>query len=455
MLPSCVLPPLILSSLLPFAPVFSRRVWAHVQVLVAGSLLSPARRTVAAALRVLGLAQLKRFHPYHRVLSQAKWSGLAVSRILLNLLVTAFAAEGPLVFGVDETLERRRGAKIAAKGIYHDAVRSSHSHFVKASGLRWSCLMLLVPIPWAARTWALPVLTALAPSERYNRTRHRRHKTLTDWARQLLLVVRHWWPDRPLVVVADSTYATLPLLARCQQLPNPITFITRLRLDAALYEPAPPRDPHHIGRPRRKGKRLPSLASAADDLATAWTPLTVAQWYGIGERTVEVASATAVWYHPGQPVVPLRWVLIRDPQHRFDTQALLCTDLHATPDRILAWFVQRWQLEVTFEEARRHLGLETQRQWSDLAIARTTPALLGLFSLVTLLADQHLSRSRVAIPLPAWSRKDHFTFADALALVRRELWAYQTFRLSADATDTVKVPRRLIEHLTNALCYAA
>jgi hypothetical protein len=319
MLPLRVLPPTILSSLLPFAPLFSRRVWAHVQVLLAGSLLSPARRTVAAALRVLGLAQLKQFHRYHRVLSQAKWSGLAISRILLNLLVTAFAPDGPLVFGVDETLERRRGAKIAAKGIYHDAVRSSHSHFVKASGLRWSCLMLLVPIPWAARTWAVPVLTALAPSERYAHTRHRRHKTLTDWARQLLLVVRHWWPDRPLIAVADSTYATLPLLARCQHLRNPITFITRLRLDAALYAPAPPRDPHRIGRPRLKGQRLPSLTTVADDPATVWTPLTVAQWYGIGERAVEVASATAVWYHPGQPTVPLRWVLIRDPQAKFAT----------------------------------------------------------------------------------------------------------------------------------------
>src|SRR5947199_353897 len=256
---SSAMPRMILPSVLPSAPLFSRRVWAHVQVLVAGSLLSPARRTVAAALRVLGLAQLKQFHRYHRVLSQAKWSGLAVSRILLGLLVAAFAPQGPLVFGVDETLERRRGAKIAAKGIYHDAVRSSRSHFVKASGLRWSCLMLLVPIPWAARTWALPIVTALAPSERYARTHHRQHKTVTDWARQLLLVVRRWWPDRPLVAVADSTYATLPLLASCRRLAAPITVITRLRLDAALYAPAPPRDPHQRGRPRLKGDRRPAL----------------------------------------------------------------------------------------------------------------------------------------------------------------------------------------------------
>ena len=449
------LPPTIVATLVPFAPLFSRRVWAHVQVLVAGALLAPARRTVAAALRILGLAEHKRFHRYHRVLSQARWSGLALSRTLLRLLIATFAPDGPLVFGVDDTLERRRGAKIAAKGIYHDAVRSSRSHFVKASGLRWICLMLLVPIPWAARTWALPVLTALAPSERYATSRGRRHKTLPDWARQLLLVLRRWWPDRPLVAVADSTYATLPLLASCRRLVAPITFITRLRLDAALYAPAPPRDPRQIGRPRLKGDRLPALATVAEDPATVWTPLTVAQWYGSAERAVEVASATAVWYHPGQPPVPLRWILIRDPQGAFPTQALLCTDLSVAPGQILAWFVQRWQLEVTFEEARRHLGLETQRQWSDLAIARTTPALLGLFSLVTLLADQHLSRSRVTVSLPAWSRKDHFTFADALASVRRELWTYQTFRLSADTTDTVKVPRRLIHRLTNALCYAA
>ena len=403
----------------------------------------------------MGLAQIKQFHRYHRVLSQAKWSSLAISHLLLGLLVAAFAADGPLVLGVDETLERRRGAKIAAKGIYHDAVRSSHSHFVKASGLRWICLMLLVPIPWAARTWALPVLTALAPSERYARTHHRRHKTLPDWAWQQLLVVRRWWPDRTLVAVADSTYATLLLLARCQRLRQPITCVTRLRLDAALYEPAPPRDPHQLGRPRLKGQRLPTLARVADDPATAWTPLTVAQWYGIGQRAVEVATATAVWYHPGQPPVPLRWVLIRDPQGKFATQALLCTDWQVAPGQILAWFVQRWQLEVTFEEARRHLGLETQRQWSELAIARTTPALFGLFSLVTLLADQRLSRSRVTVPLPTWSRKDHFTFADALALVRRELWTDQTFQLSTESTDTVKVPRALIEHLTNILCYAA
>ena len=449
------LPDAMIRLLLPFGRLFSKRVWGHVQVLVAGALLTPGRRTVAAALRVMGLGRTPHFQRYHRVLNRAAWSGQAVSRVLFGLLVQTFVPDGPLVLGLDETLERRRGAKIAAKGIYRDPVRSSHSHFVKASGLRWVCLMLLVPIPWAARAWALPFLTALAPSERYHQERGKPHKTLTDWGRQLLFLVRRWWPERALVVVADSTYACLTLLARCRALPNPITVVTRLRLDAALYAPAPPRRPGQIGRPRLKGRRLPTLAARVRDPDTRWAAITVRNWYGAGERAVEVASGTAVWYHTGLPPVPLRWVLIRDPQTGFAPQALLCTDPTADPAQVLAWFVLRWQLEVTFQEARRHLGVETQRQWSELAIRRTTPALLGLFSLVTLYAHQRFSHAPSGVRQVAWQAKAHPTFADALALVRQDLWARGTFRVSPTDGDVVKVPRSLLDRLTDTLCYAA
>src|SRR4051794_6295833 len=449
------LPPPFADILTPFAILFSRRVWAHAQVLLAGALLAPAQRTVAAALRAAGFAQTRQFHRYHRVLSQARWSGLAVGRVLLALLVAAFAPAGPLVFGVDETLERRRGKRIAAKGLYRDAVRSSKEYFVKASGLRWACLMLLVPIPWAGRTWALPVLTALAPSERHDAERGRRHKTLTDWARQLLLVVRRWWPERAIVAVADSGYAALAFLAACRAWRNPVAVVTRLRPDAALYAPAPPRRPGQKGRPRLKGQRRPTLAAVAADGAAVWTSVTVAQWYGSGERAVEVVTDTAVWYHTGLPPVPVRWVLIRDPQGRFDTQALLCTDQGAEPAQILAWFVLRWQLEVTREEARRHRGVESQRRWTEAAIRRTTPVLLGLFSLVTLLAHTRMADPAAATRQAAWYRKARPTFADALALVRRELWRHQLFQTSTCAYEMIKVPRPLVEHLTEALCYVA
>jgi hypothetical protein len=445
----------MLDLLAPFAPLFRQRVWEHAVVLLVGTILAPGKRTVTAALRVLGLQHTPRFERYHRVLSRAHWSSLAASRVLLGLLVTAFVPTGPLLLGVDETIERRRGQRIAAKGIYRDPVRSSHGHFVKASGLRWVCLMLLVPIPWAGRVWALPFLTALAPSERYAQEHRRRHKTLVDWARQLLRLVRRWWPDRPIVAVADSSYAALELLAGCQAGPQPVTVITRLRLDAALYEPAPPRRPGQVGRPRLKGPRRPTLATVVQDPHTGWTPLTVPDWYGTGERGVEVVSDTAVWYHAGLPPVPLRWVLIRDPRGQFDTQALLCTDCDVAPAQILAWFVHRWQLEVTFEEARRHLGVETQRQWSEAAIRRTTPALFGLFSLVTLCTQQYVSQTPLRVRQAAWYPKAQPTFADALAMVRRELWAQGPFPLSVSEADLIKVPREFVERLTEALCYAA
>ena len=249
------LPTTMIRLLAPFAPLFSKRVWRHVQILLAGAILAPGRRTVSSALRAMGLDQHKRFHRYHRVLSRASWSSRKVSCILLGLLVEAFVPEGdPLVVGIDETLERRYGKKIATRGVYRDPVRSTHETFVKSSGLRWVCVMLLVEVPWAARVWALPFLSALAPSERYAAKRGRRHKKITEWAWQLLLVVRHWYPHRKMVAVADRAYASLKLLDQCRKLSNPIAFITRLRLDAALYEPAPPRRPHQIREAAHKGR---------------------------------------------------------------------------------------------------------------------------------------------------------------------------------------------------------
>jgi hypothetical protein len=223
------LPTMMIRVLAPFAPLFSKRVWEHAQVLLAGAILAPGKRTVSSALHAMGLSQEKRFHRYHRVLSRASWSSREVGRVLLGLLVEMFMPEGdPLVVGIDETLERRWGKKIAAKGVYRDPVRSSHENFVKSSGLRWVCVMLLVEIPWASRVWALPFLSVLAPSERYAAARGRRHKKITEWAWQLLLLVRRWHPQREIVAVADSTYASLKLLFRCRSLSTPVTFITRL-----------------------------------------------------------------------------------------------------------------------------------------------------------------------------------------------------------------------------------
>lgn len=436
-----------------FAGLFSKRVWQHVQILLLGAILAPGQRTITAILRIMGLSAEKHFQNFHRVLNRAVWSSREASRLLLGLLVAAFAACGPVILGLDDTIERRRGGQIKAKGIYRDPVRSSHSHFVKASGLRWLSLMLLAPIPWAKRVWALPFLTVLAPSERYYEGRKRAHKKLTDWARQVLLQVRRWLPGRKLVVVLDASFAAIDLLWQVAKSANPTTLIARFRLDAALYEPAPERKPGQNGRPRKKGKRLPTLEQALEDTRTNWKKVVIPNWYGEGRREVEITSSTAVWFHNGMPPLPIRWVLIRDPKGKFKAQAWLCTDPNEEPEQILKWFVMRWQLEVTFHEVRDHLGVETQRQWSDWAIARTTPALLGLFSLVTLLANTHAQKGNIPVRQDAWYCKPLPTFSDALALVRQEVWQHRYFQLSQKQYDVRKIQPEILNYLCNAAFY--
>lgn len=424
-----------------FARLFSKRIWEHAKILVIGAILCPAERTVTAVLRVMGLSGEKHFQNYHRVLNRAVWSSREASHILLGLLINAFAMRGPVILGLDDTIERRRGVRIKAKGIYRDPVRSTHSHFVKASGLRWLSLMLLAPVPWAKRVWALPFLTVLAPSERYYKGKVRRHKKLTQWALQVILQARRWLPKRLLVVVADSSFAVIELLWQLRQLKNPVCMITRFRLDAALYEPAKVK-PGAMGRPRKKGQRLPTLETVAQDKHTRWKRILVQEWYGEKKRMIEITSKTAVWFHSGQPPLPIRWVLVRDPKQIFKTQALLCTDLSISPEQIVQWFVRRWQVEVTFHELRTHLGVETQRQWADLSILRITPALLGLFSIVTLLANLHARQQKLPVQQTAWYPKKLPTFSDALALVKETLLIQHYFPTSLFRTH-VRKPQRL------------
>jgi DDE superfamily endonuclease len=437
-----------------FAPIFSRPVWQHVQVLMTGAVLAPGQRTVTAILRIMGRSAAPDFQTYHRVLNRAVWSPLTASRLLLRLLVAVCIPRGVVIFGLDDTIERRRGEQIKAKGIYRAPVRSSHTHVVKASGLRWLACMVLTPLSWVNRVWALPFLTALCPSERFYEQRGRRHQPLTARAWQMMRLVVRWLPGREIVFVADSSFAALELLDKVATLPR-ASVMTRLRLDAALYDPPPPRQPRTTGRPRLKGQRRPTLEAVLADERTPWTRLLVEQWYGEGPREVEVATDTAVWYHTGKPPVALRWVLIRDPHERFKPQALLSTNLAYMPAQILPWFVRRWTMEVTFEEARAHLGMETQRQWNDRAIARTTPALLSLYSISTLTAQLLIEKGATCVRNTAWYRKTRPTFADVIALVRRQLWEHLHFATSLQQTNLIKMPRALFERFIDAVCYAA
>jgi hypothetical protein len=294
----------------------------------------------------------------------------------------------------------------------------------------------------------------LCPSERFYQERKRRHQTLVERAWQIIELLSRWLPHRSVVFVADSSFAVLDLLKQVSTLPN-ASLITRLRLDAALYDAAPERKVGQNGRPRLKGKRRRTLAALLLDATTEWTRVKVENWYGKGEREIEICSEVAVWYHCGKLPVEIRWVLIRDVKGEFQAQALLSTNADHLPEEILAWFMRRWQMEVTFEESRAHLGIETQRQWNDLAIGRSTPALLGLFSVVTLLADSLQKETKQWLRTAAWYSKKQPTFADAIALVRGCLWNNCHFSISSSEVEVIKIPKALLERLTDALCYAA
>jgi hypothetical protein len=437
-----------------FAPVFSARIWDWVQGLVVGALLSPRQRTVCAALRAVGLSQERQFQNYHRVLNRARWSGLQVSQILLNLLLTAFGApDDTLVFGADETLERRRGAKIRAKGSFRDSARSSQKRSITSEGLRWMSLMLLTPIPWIGRVWALPVLTLLTLHPKTSAALGKRHKTSIDVIMQMVRLLRRWLPTRRLVLVTDGALVAVKLGQCC--VAREVVFVSRLHLNLRFFDLPVPKVPGQRGRQAQVGQRRPTLADILQASNTGWTRQRVA-WYGGKTRPVELVSGTALWQTPSEKApLPLRWVLIRDPYQRFKPTALMCTDLTTTPEQIIARYVMRWNVEVTFQEVRAHLGVETQRQWSDLAIARTTPALLGLFSLVTLVAH-HLQAAQPLTARPtAWYAKSQPTFVDALALVRCHLWSHTKFLKSPFLAGVEQFPRAFLNDLLDTLAYAA
>lgn len=439
------LPPEFEDTISSFSFCFRKRIWSRALLLLIGAVLCPGKRTVCNILRSLGMIWERGFYGYHRVLSRAKWSSRQLSRLLLDQLLNRFVGgtDQPLVFGIDETLERRWGAKIKKRGIYRDPVRSSHSSFVKCSGLRWMCVMLLVDLPWlSGLSWALPFLSVLCPSERYY-TQARAAKKLTDWARQLILQLGRWTRGlgRKVYLLGDNTYATYELMHT--GIDVGINLIVRMRLNARLFHFPPPRTKGRRGRKPKVGKRQLTLAKRVDDKRVKWSQAIFSQWYGRREKKMMFCSRIALWYKGGIEPVPLKWVLIKDPEGKFDPIAIACTDTQIQPQRMIALFLKRWRVEVTFAEVRRHLGVETQRQWSDLAIERSTPALMALFSIITLWADTLYKKGKLEIKQTIWYPKQHYSFSDAITAVRVHIYQYNYFLTSTSQPQTKKLKYNL------------
>ncbi len=439
--------------LAPFRSAFTRPTWQKVVLLVEGALLTRGRRTVAAALRAVGLQEERRFNLFHHVLSRARWSPLLLSRLLLRLLVRTFVAPGStVVMVIDETLERRWGPHILKCGYYHDPVRSSEKHKRISCGLKWLCLMLIVTPPWTSRPWALPFLCVLLTSEEVDTKLGRRHKTVPEWTQQLVKMIRRWLPDQAIKLVGDGAYSVVELGTACRK--QQVTLIAPLRFDACLYTPPPPRQPRAMGRPRVIGQRFPQLDQVLDDPRTTWQKAEI-KWYGQGTRLIEWCSGVALWYRGGQTPLPIRLVLTRDSQGEHDPRAYFSTDQAQSGLSIVIDFMKRWCAEVTFEECRAHLGIETQRQWSDKAIERMTPCLFGLYSLVAQLGCHLHPTGDIPFQQTAWYQKQQATFTDVLAAVRRRLWNNFSYSTLPENPDVILLPRSDLSHFADIICSSA
>lgn len=441
----------ILAVLAAFSSEFSRPTLKNIQILLTGAILCRGPRRISSILRVMGLASEGNFSKYHHVLSRAKWDGLMLAKIMLGLLIRLLPAEWPVLIAVDETLERRRGRKIKAKGLYRDAVASSQSNVVTNYGLKWECIVLIVPLPWCKRPWALPFLTVLAPSKKSNEAAGRRHKTSLDWTRQMTCAISRWL-RRYWILVGDGAYACMDLALTCIRLN--VALISRLRLDAQLFEfPVP--EKKKLGRKPIKGKRI-QLKTLLNDPKQLWKIDTV-DWYGGEPRQIEYLTFTCLWYHAGLTPVTLRIVLVKTPGGKNEAEAFFSTDINLKPKQIIRYFVLRWNIEVTFEETRAHLGVETQRQWSDKAIARTTPLLMGLFSFVTLVAlKMHQIKPLFSMETASWyDKKGDLTFSDIISVVKRSVWLNKYFSKSQDPLDFEKYTDETINSLIYQLSLAA
>jgi len=446
--------PAIIRLLSIFAGAMTVPTFAKALVLIYGTILTPGVRTVSAVLRVMGLADLETFGNYHRVLNRDRWSPWVLSQLLLTLLIRVFLPEGAtLVLLIDETLERRQGKRIQYKGRFRDAVRSTVHQVVTCLGIRWCCIALLVTVPWSHRPWALPFLIVPVLSPKTSARLHKRHRTSIDWAQWLITKIRRWQPARDITLVGDGAYAAVALVQRSQRLKRPVRLVSRLRLDAVLHDEPGLLAPHRRGPKPKKGARQISLATRLTDAATRWATVCV-PWYGGSDKTLEIVTGVSLWYHRGTAPVRLRWVLVRCPDHTLKPTAFFCSDPTVSAEQILRWFVCRWNIEVTFEELRAHLGFETQRQWSDRAIERTAPCLFGLFSVIVAMA-MTLHPKTLPLRETSWYHKDDATFSDALAAVRGHLWASFNSSASLPDADLCLIPRPMLEALQQVACYSS
>ena len=429
------LPPNILPILQPFAKIFAtKKTFVKALALMMGCLLCRGGVTVCSALRAVGLSTEKNFSRFHRLLNRDRWNLLEGAKVLLLLLLRLFPSE-TLTFAIDDTLERRRDKQIKAKGWFKDPIQSNHGRVVTSTGLRWMPVMLLTQVPFIGRIFALSFLTILVPSEKRQKELGKRHRSPQRRASQVICLLRRWFRHSKLRLVVDAGYACIELARQCIQ--QRVTLVTRLRANARLFELAPQKTGKR-GRPRKKGKRL-ILRETAKTLS--WSKHAIKGYKGI-EEPREIAEFVCLWAPVGMSrPIRVRVILSRDP---LDVKgalfALLTTDMEISAKEVVELYILRWNQEVSHREVREHLGMETQRQWSDRAIERSTPLIFGLYSLVFVIAAHLHNRSPIQAAHCSWYHKEGLTFSDLLHAVRGVLREHLFSRVLAADPILQKFP---------------
>jgi hypothetical protein len=429
------LSPSIISILWPFSVLFSRSSWQTSLTLLLGAILCKGSRTVTGILRATGLSQDAGFSKYHRILNSLHWSPKYGSEILLKMLLKMVGKERPVVL-IDETLERRKGKKIRAKGYYRDAVRSSRSQVVKTTGLKWLVMALSFRFNFAARAFALPFLTVLEPSEKSTKKQGKPHKTTLDWSVQMVMQLVRWAPAIPFILVGDGGFACAKLAWTCFK--NNIALVSRLKINARIYALPEEAPVGKRGRKPKKGVRLISFKEILTREDLPWEDVEIAGYDGKKKR-VQYLTNTAIWGADGFCPIAIRWVLVRDPTGEMDPLPLMSTDVNLTAVKIMELYVDRWGLEVTFQESREHLGVESQKQWSDKAIARTTPIIMVLYTIVYLIGHCMNEEAPLTPEKTAWYDKKRVTFSDVLKAVRVTIWRDNLFFRKEFSDPSVKI----------------
>lgn len=398
---------------------FAPSVWQRFSSLLIAAVMVRGRRTIWRLIRWSGERSTGHFSSYHRVFSHRRWSSHALAKKLALAVVKRFAAEGHLELAGDDTVSQHRGENVYGKGCHRDAVRSSHQHLVHRWGHKWVVLALRIHVPGAMRTWALPMLIALYRTPEESRKAGVVHKTPPQLMRGLLAVWMRWFPQRKTVFAGDGGFATHELAAFASRYRNRLTLVSKFPPDAVLHDPPPRRLPGQKGRPRVVGKRLPSPQNRV--ASTDQRKRLTVKWYGGGTRRIEVVAGTGHWYRQGQGLVRVRWVHVRDLTGDHREEYFFSTDVRMNVQRIVETFVGRWDIEVTFEEMREHLGLETTRGRCRNTVLRVEPCLFGLYTLVVYWFA-HLPKTNRETIHVRWAGKASITFSDALASVRYNAW---------------------------------